>query len=107
MGDTPKYVQGSWKTQTTISKYKYKICSKIMENMDTNFKIQILKYVPGSWVTISKYKYKSCSRILVNMGSKYKAGVPELGLPAIDPLVVRRKNFSFPAMRKCLDSSDA
>ena len=41
------------------------------------------------------------------MGSKYKAGVPELGLPAIDPLVVRRKSFSFPAMRKCLDSSDA
>ena len=27
------------------------------------------------------------------MGSKYKAGVPELGLPAIDPLVVRRKSF--------------
>jgi len=26
--------------------------------------------------------------ILVNMGSKYKAGVPELGLPAIDPLVM-------------------
>ena len=65
------------------------------------------KYVLGSWATISKYKYKLCSRILVNMGSKYKAGVPELGLPAIDPLVVRRKSFSFPAMRKCLDSSDA
>ena len=65
------------------------------------------KYVPGSWTTISKYKFKLCSRILVNMGSKYKAGVPELGLPAIDPLVVRRKSFSFPAMRKCLDSSDA
>ena len=60
--------------------------------MDNNFKYK---------------KYKLCSRILVNMGSKYKAGVPELGLPAIDPLVVRRKCFSFPAMRKCLDSSDA
>ena len=51
------------------------------------------KYVLGSWTTISKYKFKLCSRILVNMGSKYKAGVPELGLPAIDPLVVRRKSF--------------
>ena len=28
------------------------------------------------------------------MGSKYKAGVPELNLPALDPLVVgRRKNI--------------
>merc|ERR1712233_193081 len=26
--------------------------------------------------------------VLVNMGSKYKAGVPELGLPALDPLVM-------------------
>ena len=98
---------GKHRQQFQNTKYKYKICSKIMENMDTNFKIQILKYVPGSWATISKYKYKSCSRILVNMGSKYKAGVPELGLPAIDPLVVRRKSFSFPATRKCLDSTDA
>ena len=66
MGDTPKYVPGSWKTQTRISKYKYKykICSKIMENMDTNSKIQIknmsqdnrqqfqntnTNYIPESW----------------------------------------------------------
>ena len=27
----------------------------------------------------------------MNMGSKYKAGVPELNLPALDPLVVRRR----------------
>merc|ERR1711910_260125 len=26
--------------------------------------------------------------IVVNMGGKYKAGVPELGLPALDPLVM-------------------
>merc|ERR1712168_1480152 len=26
--------------------------------------------------------------IVVNMGSKYKAGVPELNLPALDPLVM-------------------
>merc|ERR1712130_390650 len=26
--------------------------------------------------------------VLVNMGSKYKVGVPELGLPALDPLVM-------------------
>ena len=25
----------------------------------------------------------------MNMGSKYKAGVPELDLPALDPLIVR------------------
>ena len=30
-------------------------------------------------------------RIVVNMGGKYKAGVPELALPALDPLVVRRR----------------
>ena len=27
------------------------------------------------------------------MGGKYKAGVPELGLPALDPLVVQRQNI--------------
>ena len=43
----------------------------------------------------SKYKYKykynytyKYFRIVVNMGSKYKAGVPELDLPALDPLIV-------------------
>ena len=29
------------------------------------------------------------------MGSKYKAGVPELGLPALDPLVVWREEKSY------------
>ena len=59
MGDTPKYIPGSWKTQTTISKYRIqiqnmlqyhgehghkfqntntKICPRILGN---NFKIQI------------------------------------------------------------------
>jgi len=43
----------------------------------------------------SKYKYKykynyayKYFRIVVNMGSKYKAGVPELDLPALDPLIM-------------------
>ena len=47
----------------------------------------------------SKYKYKynymykyKYFRIVVNMGSKYKAGVPDLGLPALDPLMVKTKH---------------